>query len=229
MKNILIVGGAGDIGFHLGSYLKEFGFNVIIAYHNNIYKKLDTEYIKIDITDKSSIDKCLDYLLDKYKKIDVLINLANINMDSYFLEKTKEELTKVLETNIIGTFLLNQKYLEEENGLIINMSSTDGIDTGSLYSIDYSMSKASIITLSRLLNGFNNNKVYCLCPNWIDSETTRSMDKIYLDSELKRINQDRLITLDEINKVIKDVIDEKYQDNILRIDIKGGNLWIEKV
>ena len=150
-------------------------------------------------------------------------------MDSYILDKTKEEMRKVLETNLIGSFLVNKKYLEKSNGLIINMSSTDGIDTGNLYNIDYSVSKSGIITLSRLLNGFNNNKVYCLCPNWIDSETTNKIDKNYLKEELKRIKQSRLITKEELSKVVLDIINNKYIDNVLRIDIKDGKLWIEKV
>jgi hypothetical protein len=75
-----------------------------------------------------------------------------------------------------------------------------------------------------------NNKVLCVCPNWIDSESTRSMDKDFLNSELIRIGQDRLISLDEFNKGIYEIINSKYlSGNIIRMDIRDGNLWIEKV
>ena len=224
MKNILIIGGGNDIGYCLSKMLMDNNYNVIIGYHNNIYKKLDTEYIKIDVCDEESINNCFD----KYKNIDVLINLANICMDSYIFDKTKEEFSKVLETNLIGTFLVNQRYLIYNDGLIINMASTEGIDTGSLYNLDYSVSKAGIINLSRILSNFNKN-VYCICPNWIDSDSTRSMDKDYLDSELKRIKQSRLITKEELCDVILDIINGKYKDNIFRLDIKEGKIWIEKV
>lgn len=224
MKKVLIVGGANDIGYTISKRLKELNYKIIIGYHKNIYKKLDVEYQEIDVTNEDSINNCFN----KHKNIDILINLANICLDSYFLDKTKEEFMKVLETNLIGTFLLNKKYLENNNGIIINMSSTDGIDTGNLYDIDYSVSKSGIITLSRLLNNYN-NKVYCLCPNYIDSDSTRSMNKEFLNQELIRIKQDRLITKEELTNVIEDIINNKYKDNILRIDIKEGKLWIEKV
>ena len=103
MKKVLIVGGANDIGYSITKLLKDNQYYVIIGYHKNIYKKLDVEYIKIDVCNEESINNCFN----KYKNIDILINMANICLDNYFLDKTKEEFKKVLETNIIGTFLLS--------------------------------------------------------------------------------------------------------------------------
>lgn len=152
-------------------------------------------------------------------------------MDNSYLNKTKYEFMNVLEVNLVGMFLCNQIYSRYfSDGLIINMSSTDGIDTYSEYSIDYSVSKAGIICMSKNISMCTKNKVVCLCPNWIDSDSTRSMDESYLKSELTRIGQSRLITIDELIMVINDVINFKYNSgDVIRIDIKDDKLWIKKM
>ena len=89
---------------------------------------------------------------------------------------------------------------------------------------------ASIVCyMSRSMAIGTNNKVLCICPNWIDSDSTRSMDKDYLDSELKRIKQSRLITIDEFNQSILKIINDYQSGDVIRIDIKGDKLWIGKV
>jgi len=228
--NILIVGGSSDIGKSLAMFLKQKGYNVIVSFNNHPDKLNNIEFVNCNIKDEASIVKTLKYVINKYGNIDILINLAAISNDNYYLDKTKEEFMNVLEVNMVGTFLLNKTYCKYmKQGMIINMASTDGIDTGSIYNLDYSASKAGIINMSRILNNNTDNNVICICPNWIDSESTRSMDQEYLKSELKRINQSRLITIDELNNSIYQIINAKEKENIYRIDIKEGELWIEKI
>ena len=74
------------------------------------------------------------------------------------------------------------------------------------------------------------NRVLCICPNWIDSNSTRSMNKEYLESELIRIGQSRLITLDEFVYGFDKIINSKFNSgDIFRIDIKGDKLWVERM
>ena len=93
----------------------------------------------------------------------------------------------------------------------------------------YAASKAGVINLSKSMALSTDNKVLCICPNWIDSDSTREMDKTYLESELKRIGQDRLITMDEFNQSVYKIIMEYHSGDVIRIDIKGDKLWIAKV
>ena len=157
--------------------------------------------------------------------------MAAISLDNSFLNKTKEEFLSVLTVNLVGTFLTNQIYSRYiDNGLIINVSSTDGIDTFSKYNIDYSASKAGIINMTKSISMSTTNKVLCVCPNWIDSYTTNSMNKDYLLSELKRIKQDRLIKIDEFTRSMYEIINTNYDTgSIIRMDIKDGNLWLKKI
>lgn len=228
--NALIFGGSTDIGINLANYLINKGYNVIATYKNN---KIDADYevIYCDIKNEIDIENTIKYVIDKYKRIDILINLASVSNDNILMDTTKDEFMDLLEVNLVGTYLTNKIYSKYiSDGIIINMSSTDGIDTYNKYNTFYSSSKAAIINMTKSIAMNTSNKVLCICPNWIDSESTRSMNKEYLDEELNRIHQDRLITLDELSSSIYDIINKDIESgSVIRIDIKGGELWIEKI
>jgi 3-oxoacyl-[acyl-carrier protein] reductase len=232
MKCVLIIGGNCDMGRSLSKYFLDNGYNVVVGYHSdrNEYDKR-IKYIKCDVTREESIDNTVKSVIDMYGNIDIMINLACLCMDNSFLNKTKDEFMRVLEVNLVGTFLCNQIYSRYiDNGMIINIGSTDGVDTYSEYSIDYSASKAGVINISRSISMCTNNRVLCICPNWVDTSSTRDMDKDYLDSELKRIGQDRLITMNEFVDGFDMIINSDYNSgDIFRIDIEGDKLWLEKM
>lgn len=232
MKCVLIIGGNCDIGRAMVNYFLDHDYNVSVGYHNNDYKYDNrVDYVYVDVTDYDSIENIIVSTKNKYGNIDMIINLACICMDNSFLDKSKEEFMKVLEVNLVGTFLCNQIYSKYiDNGLIINMASTDGIDTYSEYSIDYSASKAGIINISKSISLCTNNKILCLCPNWIDSDSTRGMNEEYLDNELKRIKQNRLIKIDELVNSFDKIINSDFNSgDVLRIDIEGDKIWVERM
>lgn len=232
MKSVLIIGANCDIGKSLTKYFLDKGFNVILGYHNdnNEYFK-QVKYMKCDVTNSESIDTIIRYGIDIYGKIDVIINLACVCMDNSFLNKTKEEMMKEIEINLVGMFLCNQIYSRYVNdGLIVNMASTDGIDTYSEYSIGYSISKAGIINMSKSIAMSTGNKVLCLAPNWIETSSTFSMNEDYLHDELMRIGQSRLITIDEFVNAFDKIINNEFNSgDVFRIDIKESELWVEKI
>ena len=231
MKKVLIIGGSTDIGISLAKYLIKKDYEVLLTYNKNKIIDEDFTTIKCDVTSESSIEDTIKYAINLFGNIDILINMAAISLDNSFLNKTKEEFLSVLTVNLVGTFLTNQIYSRYiDNGLIINVSSTDGIDTFSKYNIDYSASKAGIINMTKSISMSTTNKVLCVCPNWIDSYTTNSMNKDYLLSELKRIKQDRLIKIDEFTRSMYEIINTNYDTgSIIRMDIKDGDLWLKKI
>jgi len=232
MKSVLIIGGNCDMGRALSNSFLEKDYNVIVGYHNDSNEYLsNVKYIKCDVTNVDSIENIIVSTKEMYGNVDIIINLSCICMDNSFLNKTKEEFMKELEVNLVGTFLCNQIYSRYiDNGLIINMASTDGIDTYSEYSIGYSASKAGIINFSKSIAMSSSNKVLCISPNWVETSSTKGMNREYLQVELNRIGQSRLITLDELVCGIDKIINSEFEsgDNY-RIDIKGDRLWIEKI
>lgn len=223
---ILLVGGSSDIGINLAKYLKDKGNEIIITYNNNYIDFDDIMSIHLDVTCEEEVEK----VIRDMGKIDCLINLAAISRDSSFIDSNKKDFMDTLEVNLVGSYLTSRIYAKYNNGgIIINMASTDGIDTYNEYNMFYAASKAGIINMSKSLAMATDNKAYCICPNWINSNTTRMMDNGYLTFELNRIGQKRLIEIDELNEAIYKIInmDEK-SGTVFRIDMKGDKLWIEK-
>ncbi len=224
---VLIVGGSSDIGISLAKYLKEKNNQVIITYNNNTIDITDIDTVHCDVTKEEEIDK----IFKKLGRIDCLINMAAISRDNLLLDSNKVDFMDTLEVNLVGSYLTSKIYNKyNDNGLIINIASTDGIDTYNEYNMFYAVSKAGLIHLSKCLSLSMNNKVYCICPNWINSNSTREIDKDYLDNELKRIKQSRLIEIDELCDSIYKIINmNEKSGTVFRIDIKGDKLWIEKI
>lgn len=231
-KIVLITGVSSDIGMELSSFFAANHSKLILTYYNSkdgvldFANKLKEKYktsvdtIKLDLCDEESIKNVFSFIKSKYQKLDILINNAALSMDSMIMDKDKHEFMKVLETNVVGTFLM-MKYFDNimDNGYIFNMSSTDGVDTGNIYSIDYNASKAAINSITKTFALYSKNIIICICPNWVDTKSTRMMDKNYLDSELKRIKQDKLISPKTIVTVIDNLIkDNTESGSIIRIE-----------
>ena len=233
-KTLLITGVSSDIGSCIVKYFASLGVNIIMTYYSNKEKTLELEcQIKndysvnvnsfyLDITSEESIKSLYDRIKSMNIEINYLINNSGISLDNYIFDKSKEEFMKVLEVNTVGTFLMIKYFDNIVNGFIFNMSSTDGIDTGSIYSVDYNASKAAINSITKTFSLISSNKIISICPNWIDSKTTRSMDKDYLESELKRIKQSKLISIDTIPKVIDNCIKKNISTGSI-IRIEGDN------
>lgn len=226
-KTMLITGASSEIGKEIATYFAKLGVNIILTYYNNkdLVNELgeelqDNYHIKVDsyylnLCQEECIVDLYNSVKKKHKKIDYLINNAAISMDSYLFDKTKEEFMKVLETNTVGTFLMMKYFDDIIDGYIFNISSTDGIDTGNIYSVDYNASKAAINSITKTFSLASTNKIISICPNWVDTKSTRSMSEDYLKEELKRIGQKELITVSTIPRVI---------DELIKSDIETGSV-----
>ena len=91
-----------------------------------------------------------------FQKIDYLVNNAAVAIDTTMDDKTKDNFNKILNINLVGTFLLSKKVADimykNKFGKIINISSTNGIDTYYTESLDYDASKAGLISLTHNLS-----------------------------------------------------------------------------
>jgi len=230
-KIMLVTGAYRGIGKAIACYFANLGVNIIMTYHNKndetiaLCKEIENKYhvnvdcYYLDLSDEKSVNNLSKNVKEKYGKIDYLINNAAISLDSYLFDKTKDEFMKVMEVNVVGTFLMMKYFDDIIDGYIFNMSSTDGIDTGSVYSIDYNASKAAINSLTKTFSLESDNIIISICPNWVDTDSTREIDKSYLDSELVRIKQNKLIGENIIPKVIDDCLKNNTPTgSIIRIE-----------
>ena len=174
---------------------------------------------QLDLSNEENINYMCEDIIEKYETIDVLVNNAALSLDNNFLDKTKEEFMKVLEVNLVGPFLLIQRlHSLLKDSKIINISSTDGINTYSKLSMDYSASKAGLINLTKSLAlELENTKVYALCPNWVDTESIREMNPTYLEEEMNRVGQNKLINPKDVSCKVLEIIEN---------NIKSGSIIV---
>lgn len=221
MKKVLITGGAQGLGSYIA---REFNkkYEVIIAYKDSVEsakelsKELNVKNVRLDISNELDIKKFFDN-----NKIDVLINNASVSLDNDIMEKDKAEFMRVLEVNLVGTYLMSKEAVKNGVKDIINISSTDSVDTYQSLNIDYSSSKAGVNILTKTFAlTYKNVRTIAILPNWINTDSVLSMNKDYLENELKRIGQDKLLDQKEVAKKILEIYENKNikSGELIRID-----------
>lgn len=234
MKTILVTGSAQGLGANIIEKFAKNGYNVIITYKSSKNKAIILEdkirkynlnviSVKCDITKISDIRNLIKVVKSRFNNIEVLVNNASLSLDSPFESKSKEEFMKVLETNIYGTFLITRELIKNFRiEKIINISSTDSIDTYSDLNIDYSLSKNGINFMTKFFSKkYKDIKFYNILPNWINTETIQNMNSDYLESELRRVNQYKLIEPAYISNIIYEMVTTCKYDNNNEIRIDG--------
>lgn len=240
-KIALITGSSRGIGASCAYDLASHGCNVVINYNNskeeaiNLKEKIEKEFdvktllIKCDVSKEDEVQNMVKKIIDVFGKIDILVNNASISIDTTLEDKTVENFQKILNVNLIGTFLVTKyvgKYMiENKYGKIINISSTNGIDTYYEESMDYDASKAGVISLTH-----NFAKAYApyinvnsIAPGWVNTDMNKELDREFIKGENKKIFLNRFAETKEIAKVVTFLAsdDASYVNgSIIRVD--GG-------
>ena len=220
MKTVLVTGASRGLGRSIIIKFAENNYNVVINYNNSKKEALELERyikdnyqvevltIKADVGNEIEVKNMFNEIINKFNTIDVVVNNAGIAIDTIFEDKTVDNFHKILDTNLIGTFLVSKyasKYmLEKKEGNIINISSTNGIDTYYPYSMDYDASKAGVISLTKNLSKELSPyiRVNCVCPGWINTDMNKELDKDYIEEEINKINLKRFAEPMEIANVV---------------------------
>lgn len=240
-KVVLITGGNKGLGRSCSLKFAKNGYDVIINYltdtssansvKEEIIKKYNSQVllIKSDIKIEKNVKNILNKSIKKFKKIDVLINNAGISNDQIIDFKTSQDFRKVIDTNLIGTFLMC-KYIgtfmnKQGYGCIINVSSNNSIDSYYPESIDYDSSKAGINILTKDFAVYFSPKirVNAIAPGWINTDMNKNMSLEFKEQELNKILLKRFANPDEIASVIYFLAtDEAKYINGTIIKVDGG-------
>lgn len=220
MKKLLITGISSDISKSIINTFKD-EYKIIGIYHNNLDLNIDNiDLYKCNVTDEEEVQKLTTILKEKYGTIDLLINAHSKESDEYILDKTGDCFNEVLSTIITGTFLMMKYSIKYLNvSYIVNVSSTDSIDTYNEYNLDYSVSKSGLNMMTKIFSEtFPSINFKLILLNYVDTYTTRLMNPEYLKSELNRIGQKELIKPDFIADKLKNIINSNNNNLIVRID-----------
>ncbi len=213
----LVTGSSRGLGKEIVKEFARNGYDVIINYNKSEKRAYE---LAEEIGDKARVLKCdisnEDEVKEMFRKIDhldVLINNAAIASDKDPLEKSAMEFNRVLHTNLTGTFLVTKYALEKmDEGSIVNISSTNALDTYYPESIDYDASKAGVISLTHNFAKYLSDiRVNCICPDWIDTEMNQEMAEDYR----KKIN---FIKAEDLAKLVyKVAVDKNINDQIIKV------------
>ena len=238
-KVVLITGASRGIGAACATIFAKNGYNIIINYLNSEKKAIslkndleknynvNCDIYKCDISKEEEVLKMYDFVKSKYNHIDVLINNAAISNDMFIDKKKINDFRKVIDVNLIGTYMVTTIFAKMiSNGSIINISSTNAIDTYYPESIDYDASKAAIISLTHNFAKYYapNIRVNAICPGWVDTDQNALLD----NTQRKEINNNILLKRFALPTEIANVVffvavEASYINNsIIRVD--GGEL-----
>lgn len=241
-KVALITGASRGIGASIALDLASHNCNVVINYNNSkkqalkLVSEIEEKYkvnaisLKADVSCEEEVVAMVNDAINKFGHIDILVNNVGIAIDTLFEDKTVSNFQKILDVNLIGTFLVS-KYvgvhmLKNKYGKIINISSTNGIDTFYPMSLDYDASKAGVISLTHNLAleyaPFIN--VNAIAPGWVNTEMNKELDQDFIDEENKKIFLRRFADPSEIAKVVTFLAsdDASYiNGTVIRVD--GGH------
>jgi len=240
-KVALVTGSSRGIGRSIVLELAKSGYDVVINYNsseklahevNEEVKKygVDSVVVKCDISNEDEVSNMVKMVVDKFGKIDVLVNNAAVCFDSLYEDKDVKDFKRTLHVNVIGTFLVS-KYVGDvmyanKYGKIVNIASTNGINTYFPMCLDYDASKASIISLTHNLamQYAPYVNVNAIAPGFIATETeVNNMDEEFIKSEEEKIFLKRIGKEEEVAKVIRFLVsdDASYINNeVIRVD--GG-------
>ena len=217
---VLVTGGARGLGLAISLYYLKMGHSVVVNYNNSdeMALKLKSEYgdrvsiVKADVSNEDDVKRMFDAL----GKLDIVVNNAGIAKDSDPMEKSAEEFLEVIKVNLLGTFLVSKYAVNHvDKGCIVNISSTNALDTYYPESMDYDASKAGVISLTHNFSLYLKDRdirVNVVCPDWIDTDMNLGMDEEYKKS------LGVFLKPEEVAKVVYDVsIDESVNDVVIRV------------
>ena len=221
MEKIAIITGASKgIGRQIAKELAKNNIKIIANYNKSekdaieLKEELKKENIEIDIfkadvTKRQEIKKMVQFTLEKYGKIDILINNAGISEYKMFTDETDEDWNNVINTNLYSAFAVTQEVvpnmIHNKNGCIINISSIWGI-VGASLEVLYSISKSGINGMTKALAkelGPSNIRVNAIAPGIIDTQMSNNLSKEELNKIKEEIPLEKIGNSIEIAKCIK--------------------------
>ena len=233
---IIITGASRGIGREIAKNLAQKGNKVIANYNKSEEhaKSLQKEssnidIYKADVSKREEVKQMVDYAINKYGRIDVLINNAGISDTKLFLDVTDEDWQKLINTNLYSSFCVTQEVLPNmihyKKGCIINISSVWGIVGASCETI-YSLTKAGINGMTKALAkelGPCNIRVNAIAPGIIDTDMNKNLTRKDIDNIKEDIPLEKIGKTIDISKCVDWLIEDDYTTGQV-ISINGG--WV---
>lgn len=241
-RTVLITGAARGIGRAAALDFAAAGDAVVVNYHTSadaaadLQKKIQEQYhvpcliYGADVAREEEVDAMVSFAEEKLGGVDVLVNNAAVDLSTFFAHKTTEEFRRTLDVNVIGAFNCARRvsaHMKEKGwGRIINIASTNGINTYYPVSVDYDASKAALISLTHDLAVQYAPEIHvnAIAPGFIGTESELAgYEEDFLREECGKILAGRYGKPEEVAHLIRFLASDEadYINNtVIRID--GG-------
>lgn len=235
-KTVVVTGSRRGIGLGIALAFAKEGANIVL----NATSEIDQEVLELftpypgevlsvvgDISKFEVAESLVEQTIEKFSKIDVLINNAGITRDGLVLKMKEKDFDDVIDINLKGCFNLirfaSSYMVRQKSGSIINMTSIVGV-SGNAGQVNYAASKAGIIGLTKSVAkeiGSRGITVNAIAPGYIDTEMTQALpEKIRKEWE-KQIPMRKFGTVEDIAEACLYLAEQKYMTGQV-LQINGG-------
>ena len=240
-KVAMITGGTRGIGKAIAKIFSDNGYDLIINYvsdktdltklEEDLKNNNEILFVRANVGELNSVEEAVKKAIEKFGKIDVLVNNAGITRDNLIMRMKEEEFDQVINTNLKGTFNVTKSVvpymMKKREGRIVNISSVVGV-SGNAGQCNYAASKAGIIGFTKSIAkelASRNILVNAVAPGFIDTDMTECLNDKVKESINNQIPLKRMGTPEEIAKAVYFLAssDNTYiTGQVLNID---GGMW----
>ena len=239
-KVVIVTGASRGIGRNIATTLAKKGYIVIANYNKSenkaieLQQNLEKENINIDIfkadvSNRDEVKKLVQFVINKYKKIDCVINNAGIDQVKMFLDITDTDWNNMISNNLNSVFYMCQEVLpymiHEKNGVIINISSIWGV-TGASCESHYAVSKAGVDALTKSLAkemGPSNIRINSIAPGFIDTEMNNNLNEEEKQEIKEEIPLQKIGKVEDVSRTVEWIVEDEYITGQV-ISVNGG--WL---
>lgn len=225
-KVALVTGAGKGIGRAIALALAKEGAVVAVNYQSSREAALETlrliqekqgtgEIICCDVSDHEAVRSMVDGLIARYGRLDILVNNAGVARDGLLARMTQEDFSKVIETNLMGTFhtirYTARQMVRQKEGRIINITSVTGI-TGNAGQANYAASKAGIIGLTKTAAKELARKgitVNAVAPGFIRTDMAAAVPEQILTKAINTVPMGRIGEPEEVADLVAYLASEK--------------------
>lgn len=226
-KKVALVSGASrGIGKQIALTLASEGYDVVVNYNGSeeranevsqacIALGSDSIALKANVADFDAVEAMVKTIMDKYGRIDCLVNNSGITKDTLLLRMSEEDFASVIDVNLKGTFHcikhVSKVMMKQRSGSIINMASVIGL-IGNVGQANYAASKAGIIGLSKSVakelapRGIRCNAI---APGFIATEMTEVLDEKVKDAIMVNIPLKQFGSVDDVANMVAFLASDK--------------------
>jgi NAD(P)-dependent dehydrogenase (short-subunit alcohol dehydrogenase family) len=242
---IVLTGASSGLGAEVAAHFAAKGFAVVMNYiiekegretYHRIAAEVGEERImgyRADVADREEVRAMFDAVVERFGRVDILVNFAGINRDASFLEMTDEQWDSVISAHLRGHFVCSQEYVfhnPDREGLIINLGAACG-QVGRTNGVNFCSAKGAIFALTKCMARelAPRIRVNCLVPGSI--KTREVIDRYDLETdeglakELATLPMNRLGEFSDLIWMVECIIEAEFTTGA-NFYVNGGQLMI---